>query len=189
MKTGGAVALTLASILLLSGVWCTFLSPTVTNYINKDNFYSSISIEALSRWSYNFNVQKGDSIDGSVNGIRLMYQEYSKIVTPNYSFNVKIYDMNNNIVWSRSKVTYAYFNVKAPKSGEYRVEVQNLNSHILDCNIQVTIRGEVTHRPLDPLGQWLSIISIPVFGLGVWTSGVLSRIRERSLISENLKGK
>jgi hypothetical protein len=92
---------------------------------------------------------------------------------------VRIYDSDNDVLWSKSRVSYAYFNLKAPKTGDYRIEVQNPNKDVIEVNVQVTIRGEITHRPLNPAGQWLSLISLPIFGLGIWSSGLLRQRKTR----------
>jgi hypothetical protein len=95
------------------------------------------------------------------------------------TFNVYIYDPDAYIVWSETNVTHSYFNIKALKSGLYKLVVQNPNPHDVGCYIGITVSAKVTHRPLEPLGQWLSLISLPIFGLGIWASGVFAIMRKR----------
>lgn len=183
MKTGGAVALTLASILLLSGLWCMFLSPTMTYSETKESFHNRIPIQVFKSWSYNFSLQKGDTLYGSADGLR----EYN---APEKAFNIYIYDPDGNIIWSETNISYTYFNIKALKSGLYRFVAQNPNPHIIGCYIQITVSAKVTYRPLEPVGQWLSLISLPVFGLGMWASGVFALRRKKIVkpVNSELEG-
>ena len=168
----GALALTLASILLLSGLWCIFLSPTTTYSETKESLYRPISIDGLRGWNYSFNIQEGDVLAGSVNE-RILPDSTNASKT----FNIQIYDPDGSVVWSETNVTKSYFNVKASRAGVLRVELKNPNRWVVECYVQITISAKVTHRPLEPVGQWLSLVSLPVFGLGTWASGVLTIIR------------
>ena len=165
IRSSGAIALTFASMILLSGLWCMFLSPTSSYYENRENFYTEISIEGQSSWVHDLEMFEEDALDGSVNELIL----YERSNVSSNTFNFRIYDHDNNVIWSKYNVSNAYFNLKSIKSGEYKIEVQNLNNQIVDCSVRFTVRGKVTHRPLNPIGQWLSIISLPVFGFGIWT--------------------
>jgi len=163
IRTSGAIALTLASIILLSGLWGMILSPTSSYYENRENFYTEISIDGQSNWVHDLEMFEEDTLDGSVNEV-IAYEKMSSS-----TFNFRIYDHNNNVIWSKYNVSNAYFNLKPVKPGEYKIEVQNPNDQIVDCSIRFTVREKITHRPLNPIGQWLSIISLPVFGFGIWT--------------------
>ena len=149
------------------------LSPTMTQSVTKDSFYRDLSIDGLESWSYPVNVQVEDSLTIHVGGIRA-YNDSGKI------FDVYVYDPDGDIFWSEINTTYAYFSMKALKSGPYRIEVQNPNRNIVECYAQVTVSAEVTYRPLEPLGQWLSLISLPIFGLGMWASGLFTIMRKHS---------
>ena len=173
MRTGGAIALTLASIILLSGLWCMVLSPTMTYSETKDSFYRQLSIGGLESWSYPINVQVDDTLMTYVDGIRV-YNDSGRI------FSLYVYGPDGDTVWSEINTTYAHFDMKALKSGQYRIEVRNPNQSTVGCNVQVTVSAEVTHRPLEPLGQWLSLISLPIFGLGMWASGLFTIMRKHS---------
>jgi hypothetical protein len=142
-----------------------FLSPPSSYYENRENFYTEISIEGQKSWNYDVEIFEEDALDGSVN--ELTVYESSRVSSN--TFNFQIYDQDDNVVWSRNNVSNAHFNLKTVKPGQYRIEVQNPNDQIVDCSIRFTVRGKITHRPLNPLGQWLSITSLPVFGLGIWT--------------------
>lgn len=172
MKTGGAAALTFASIILLSGLWCMFLSPTTTYSKTEGDYYRPpVTIGGLSNWSYSVNVKEGDILTVSLNFI-LEIVDYNQAVDYNKTYdsrvNVKVYDPNNNVVWSEVNTTYTYFRMKTAKSGAYRIEVQNPNQQAITCYVQVTVSTEVTYRPLESLGSWLTLVSLPILGLGLW---------------------
>ena len=161
----GGITLTLASIILLSGLWCIYLSPTSTYYEYRENFNTEISIDAQDIWTYNFKIYNEAALDGSISVLKT----YESNEASSSTFNFKIYDQNNSVIWSRNSISNAYFNLQSVKPGEHRIEVQNPSNQIMDYNIRFTVREKLTHRSLDPVGQWLSIISLPVFGLGIWT--------------------
>jgi hypothetical protein len=161
----GGITLSLASIILLSGVWCIYLSPTSTYYEYRENFNTEISIDVQDIWTYNFKMYKEAALDGSISVLKT----YGSNEVSSSTFNFKIYDQNNSVIWSRNNVSNAYFNLQSVQPGEHRIGVQNPTNQIMDYNIRFTVREKLTHRPLEPVGQWLSIISLPVFGLGIWT--------------------
>jgi hypothetical protein len=164
-RISGAIASTLALIILLSGLWCIFLSPTSTYYENRENFYTEISINGQDIWNYGFEMYEEDALDGSISVLRT----YESNEGSSSIFNFRIYDQNNNVIWSRNSVSNAQFNLMFLRLGEYKIEVQNPNNKTVDYSIRFNIREKVTHRPLAPVGQCLSIISLPIFGLGIWT--------------------
>ena len=49
--SSGAITLTLASMLLLSGIWCMLLSPTVTYPQFGQSLHREISIDAFGNWT------------------------------------------------------------------------------------------------------------------------------------------
>lgn len=186
MRASGAVALTLASILLLSGLWCMFLSPTIAYSETRGSFYSPISIDGFKSWSYTFSVYKGDILSGSVDGIK----RFDGFNATGKAFNLRIYDSDNIVIWSQPNVTNTYFSIEALKSGMYKVEVQNPNEQAVEINVQVSVTAKVTYRPLEPVGQWLSLISLPIFGLGMWASGVFAaaqRKEKRETVNTNVQ--
>jgi len=175
-KTGGALALTVALMILFSGLWCLFLSPPVTYNEYKDSFYRNMSIEGLSSWNYTTEMLKGDTLDGSIS--LTMILEGRELTLANYTpttFSLSIYDPDGKPVWTQINVTYSYFTVKALKSGPYEIRVHNPNKETINGYVSLNVQGKVTLRPLEPLGQWLSLISLPILGLGIWASGIYPR--------------
>ncbi len=173
LKVGGAITLTLASIILLSGFWCMFLSPTASYSHMKDSFYRQVSVTGSGEWIYSFDVERKNILSGSINfaGSSL---NVGGIV------NVSVIDPDGEVVWFEklsSKSAYVYFNLKALKSGVYQVRISNLIGEDVPLIVQVKVYEKVAYRPLEPLGQWLSLISLPIFGLGIWASDVISALR------------
>jgi len=172
LKTGGAVALTVAWMVLLSGLWCMFLSPTATYTETKESFYNRIPISGLRGWSYLLSVKQGDSLIGSIDIFRIQTEPTSE-----KAFSWHVYDPDSNLLRSEINSTYAVFNVNALKSGLYKVEILNQRHQSIECYVQISVNSKLEYRPLDALGQWLSLVSLPLFGLGIWTSGLLSALR------------
>jgi len=167
----GAIALTLASVILISGVWCMALSPTTEYPQFKDRYEYTLSIGGLESKSVTFMAEKGETLDISVGlTVRIMKGE---------AFNVYVLDPEDELIWQDLNVTDSYFRTEAPKSGTYKVEVKNLSPNTITCPIYINRTLRVTFRPLEPAGQWLSLISLPIFGLGVWASGIHTTIRKR----------
>lgn len=180
-RTGGALALTVALIILVSGLWCVYLSPTITYTEYKDSLYREISVEGQSSWSYAVDVLKGDTMDGSVSLYVVIYDR-SPVVDKNFTdqtFSLFIYDPDGEIVWSQINVTYSYFTVKALKTGVHEIEVYNPNVEPIRGYVSFNIQGKVTVRPLEPLGQLMSLISLPIIGFGFWASGIYAVLRKR----------
>lgn len=167
----GAVALTLALVALISGAWCIALSPT-TDYTHfKDRYEYSLSIGGLASKSVTFTAERDETIEVSVGlAVRIMKDE---------AFDVYIFDPEGEVIWQDLNVTDSHFRTKALKSGTYKVEVKNLSSHTITCPIYINRTIRVTARPLEPAGQWLSLISLPIFGLGIWASGIYRVIWKR----------
>ena len=179
-ETSGALALTMALIILISGLWCIFLSPMVTYTEYRDSIYREISVEGQSSWSYVFDALEGDTMDGSVSSIVIFEDQYFALVNQTSpTFSLFIYDPDGEVVWSQINVTYSYFTVKALETGIYEIEVYNPNVETIHGYVSLYIQGKVTLRPLEPLGQWLSLISLPIFGFGFWATGIYSTLRKK----------
>ena len=91
---------------------------------------------------------------------------------------LRVYDPGNEVIWSDANVTHRYFSIRASKTGVYTVELKNTNNYAIRCYVQVTSSRQVTYRVLEAGGQWLTLISLPIFGLGIWASGILGAGRK-----------
>ena len=160
----GAIALTLASVILISGVWCMALSPTTDYPQFKDRYEYSLSIKGLESKSATFTAEKGETLDISVG--------LTARIVKGEAFSVYIFDPEDELIWQDLNVTDSYFRTEALKSGTYKVEVKNLSPNTITCPIYINRTLRVTVRTLEPVGQWLSLISLPIFGLGIWASGI-----------------
>lgn len=182
---GGAVALALASVIFLTGVWCFALSPTDKRYETVLN--AGPSIAPTKTWTYSASFKEGDVITGNINlrdyWPKPLDGELNRtpviepppdgilgpgVITIPQTFSVFVYDPDGEVVWSEEKVSSSYFTVETAKTGDYRFRVQNdgPNTVTLSINISKTM----DYRPLEPFGQWLSLISLPLIGLGIWAT-------------------
>ncbi len=164
MQALGALTLTLASIMLLSGVWCYFLSPVTEYTKHVDSYRYTLSIEGFASRSVAFHAEKDETIDVTV-GFRV------RIPPPPINperINVRIFDPEGKLIWEDINVTSSHYRARAPKSGSYKIEVENLGAETISIPIYVTRTVRISTRPLEPLGQWLSLISLPIFGFGIW---------------------
>lgn len=153
----GALTLTLASIILLSGIWCIFLSPTMDYTKHIDSFYYMLSIEGLKSKSITFPAEKGETIDIGT---------YRR--GPKQRFDVRVLDPDGILLWQELNVTGFHHRFKALKSGTYKLEVRNLGLEAISIPISIVRSLRITIRFLEPFGQWLSLISLPIFMFGVY---------------------
>ena len=157
-RTGGAITLTIASIILISGLWCYTLSPTVKRYEHDTIVRGETPIiEALQTQTYYVELDMGERLTGDIN-------------CEEASFTLRIYSPTGALVRSVPNVTTSGLSVEALESGSYRVEVENPNPESIRPFIYIGKETEAFYRPLVPAGQWLSLVSIPLFALGIWAS-------------------
>lgn len=167
----GAIALTLAAVILISGVWCMALSPTTDYPQFKDRYEYSLSIRGYASKSVTFTAEKGETLDISVGlTARIMKGE---------AYNVYVFDPEDEVIWQDLNVTDSHLRTEALMSGTYEVKVENLSPNTITCPIYMNRTVRVTIRPLEAAGQWLSLISLPIFGLGIWASGIHTTIRKK----------
>ncbi|MEM3045777.1 MAG: hypothetical protein QW057_01690 [Candidatus Bathyarchaeia archaeon] len=190
--TGGAVTLALASIIFLTGVWCFALSPTSTQYENV--LSAGPSILPGRSWTYNASFAQGDTITGNVNlrdfwpkpldeelnrtlpdvdlnGTQaggVVLEPVPRPIIVAQTFSLFLYDPQGETVLSELNTSSAYFTVKASRTGLYRFKVMNDGPRT--AVLSVNISKSTQYRPLEPFGQWLSLISLPLIGLGIWAA-------------------
>ena len=167
----GAVALTLAFVVLISGVWCIALSPTTDHTHIKERYHYSLSIGGLASKSVTFTAEGDETIEGSV-GLTVS-------IPRGEAFDFYIFDPEGELIWQDLNITYTFFHTKALKSGTYKAKIKNLSSNTITCLISIGRTIRVTIRPLEPAGQWLFLISLPIFGLGIWASGIYRVVWKR----------
>lgn len=183
----GALTLTLAAITLISGVWCYALSPTTDYTKHIDAYEYPLTIEGFASKSITFPAERGETIDISIRASIKpppppIYEEVT-VIAPTRPlesrFDVKFFDPEGELIWQMSNVTHSYLRTKALKSNAYKVEVKNLSAEIVTIPIYITRSLKTTVRPLEPAGQWLSLISLPIFGFGIWML-IAGRKREKA---------
>lgn len=157
-RTGGAVTLTLASIILISGLWCCALSPTASRY-EHDSIVrgEKPTIGASQIQTYYVELKEGERLTGDIS--------YEKA-----AFTLRIYSPDGALIRSVVNVTTSGLTVEALESGSYRVEIENPNPESIKPFVYIEKGAEAPYRPLAPAGQWLSLISMPIFALGLWLS-------------------
>jgi len=175
MKTGGVVALTLASVLFLSGVWCIFLSPLSTIDKTKLFFQQNLLLETNGRWLYPIWIDDGDTLSIRVERVQIWGPFLNdSIVVPLPVVSVYLVDLVNHSIWSEEYAYDAYHSAQLA-SGKYQVEIVNPHSEVdKRCFVTFTVTGDVEYRPLEPLGQLMILVSLPIFGLGIWASGIFA---------------
>lgn len=188
--TGGAVTLALASMVFLTGVWCSVFSPTSDRYESMAN--AGITLPTRGNWTYVGAFTQGETITGNVNlrdrvplyeprtgsqpeiigahpDLNTTLPDGTIIVPkPMPLFSVYLYDPQGGLVYSEERVSSSYFTVKASRTGQYRFIVENESEE--GAGLYVSISKTIRFRPLEPVGQWLSLVSLPLIGLGIWAT-------------------
>ena len=171
-ETSGAIALTIAAIILLSGIWCMWLSPTVDTRKYDEIATRSLVVEPLGTVANTFEAEKGQEIEVNIDftGPVRVISVPGEVEQPIYPiFSVDIYDPAGKLVWTQTNTTRVFMSsTPVTETGIYRVEVGNPREEAVSLTMRVQDRTKMTIRPLEPIGQWLSLISIPIFALGVW---------------------
>ena len=220
VKTGGVIALTLASILLLSGIWCIYLSPVSTRSETKLFFQENLLLETNARWFYPIWIDDGDTLSIRIERVQIwgpFLNDFIEIIVkesvPSIPINMEkafdnellesiseenvtliddgdtlaplpvvsvyLFDTMNYSIWSEEYAYRAYHSAQLA-SGKYLVEIVNPHWEVEErCFVTFTVTGDVEYRPLEPFGQLMILVSLPIFGLGIWASGVLTLIQKR----------
>ena len=155
-RTGGAMTLTIASIVLISGLWCYALSPPSKRYEHVTVVRGETpTIGSLQKQTYYMELVEGERLVGDVN-------------CEGAVFTLRVFDPDGALVRSAPNVTTSGLSVQALRSGSYRVEIENTNKESIRPFVYISREVEVSYRILQPAGQWLSLVSTPIFALGLW---------------------
>ena len=79
------------------------------------------------------------------------------------------------VIWNEEYTRHTWFSMDLA-SGHYILEIVNAANFDVRVFFTISVSGNVDYRPLQPFGSWLILVSWPVFALGFWVSGVLSKI-------------
>lgn len=172
--TSGAISLTLASIVLLSGIWSMWLSPTYDNRKYEEIQRTNSLLSPNSTIRYSFETTKGQEIKVIVDAVYVpastqgAENSFHESITA--SISATIYDSKENVVFQQANVTYV--DVVKPiliqDGGTYQIEVTNNQNRTINVGIVVIDATKTVTRSLEPTGQWLTLISLPIFALGIW---------------------
>jgi hypothetical protein len=170
----GAIALTIASIVLLSGIWSMWLSPTYDNRKYEEIQRTNSLLNPNSTVRYSFETTKGQEIKITVDASYVPAS--AKEAQDNFqqsipaSISATIYDSKRDVVFEQANVTYV--DIAKPiliqDGGTYQIEVTNNQNRTFNSGIVIIDATRTETRSLEPTGQWLLLISLPIFVLGIW---------------------
>jgi hypothetical protein len=173
----GAVTLTFASVILLSGLWALWYTPTSTYEYRRNERISGVNfvLEPGDSTANTFVAKKGvDEARVNVWPQTIPKQPYDPEqpqpeVPPLIS--VSVHDAQGKVVKSYDNITSLQDgeSIAVDGPGTFKVDVSNNLAHNA-MNVQLDIYDvtKIPNHPLEAMGQWLTIISLPVFGLAVW---------------------
>ena len=168
----GALALTFASIILLSGLWCIYLSPTMPQHISKLFRQENTILGAESSATYDVEVQEQDKLTIQIHNVwfeNYTLPEFSLVGTaPEPRVHVSLLDTLDLVIWAEEYVLHTSFSMGLA-SGFYTLEIVNAHDNA-DVRVffTISVSGNVDYRPLQPFGLWLILVSFPIGGLGIW---------------------
>lgn len=161
-KTVGMLGLTAAFIVVLSGVWCVYLSPVaiygpdVPNTAWQRIFYKSV-FQPNTTITYNFTVQTDQYVRIRIQNIEVVTQRF---------YNAIIYDLEGNLVFERQSDSELPFDYIPNETGLHMLSIRN--QPYVNTSLIVEITGYYAlFRPLISTGQLLVLTSIPLYGFAV----------------------
>ena len=186
-KTGGVLVLTLASIVLLTGVWCVYLSPTSTVSKTKLFLQDYVLLKGTK------NVTNSDLVIGSLRRFPIPVEDRDRLTiqattNPRFEmpapsgtpfFHIYLRNPQGYVIRFEEWIRQSWYDIKLA-SGEYVVEIVNPNEFDIWCFVTFTVTGDVEYRPLESVGSWLALVSLPIFGSGLWATGMFAWALERS---------
>lgn len=160
-RSVGVVILTVATLLLLSGLWCIYLSPLAIYGPSDLNtaWYKNFREQHFppnATVSYSFTVDEGQYVRIWITNVEMVTTRI---------FETLIRDSENNIVYLRTGTSP--IDLAPRKAGQYTLEIRNQPYVETDLTVEI-IGYYVTSRPLIPIGQLLILISTPLYGLSIW---------------------
>jgi hypothetical protein len=176
-QTKGAVTLTFASVILFSGLWALWYTPTSTYEPRKNQQIAGVDfiLQPGNSTTNTFEVKEGvEEIRVDVWPQTIPNAPYDPAQPPPEIppvISIRVHD-------SQGKVVRSYYNITSLSDGEsiaidgsgnFKVDVSNNNSdNAVRIELDIHDVTKIPNHPLEAMGQWLTIISLPVFGLVVW---------------------
>lgn len=173
------VVLMFASILLLSGAWCIYLSPVSTVQETKllREYFTELEGTELGGDDYSNVTYSVDVEDRDVVTIRLdrvgtniyvsSHVEYIVLDVPGVNICVK--DPDGHVIWSDEHTLQTAYSAQLA-SGQYTIEIANPSERYVSCSLTFMVDGFADYRPLEPVGSLFVFASLPVFCLGAAAS-------------------
>jgi hypothetical protein len=176
-QTKGAVTLTFASVILFSGLWALWYVPESGYDYRKNEQMAGVDfiVEPGNSTTKEFEVKRG------VEDMRLylwpqtILDDPYDTERPPYEIppviSIAIHDPEGKVVKSYDNITSLSEGVMIAVSspGAFSVDIEN-NSPKNDVRIglQVYDVTKAVSHPFEAMGQWLTIVSLPIFGLAGW---------------------
>jgi hypothetical protein len=174
----GAVALTIAAVILVSGVWAFWYEPA-EGYDNRRNdqlLSDDFVLDAGKTVTKSFQLTASaqelalSANPQTIQDVSQTEEQPPQDIPPNFSF--KLYDEQGNVIASRDNITYTDVSQRDKvdgKSGTFKIVLTNNDPvHSIRMPLLVFDVSKVPYHPLDALGQWLTVASMPIFGLSAW---------------------
>src|SRR5437867_1762176 len=186
MQTKSAITLTIAAVILVSGLWALWFTPSY-GYENRKGeqiLAVEFALEGGNTSTQNFDLNQVQEITISpyaqINPETTQDQDQSQPqIEPTPVFSIKVYDPEGHLIKSYDNVTGISQSQRIEvegKSGTFNAVMTNNDPvHSIRANLVVTDVSKIPNHPLDALGQWLTVASMPIFGLAAWL--VVSRRR------------
>jgi len=169
--------LTFASVILFSGLWALWHTPTSTYEHRKNEEIAGVDfvLESGNSTTNTFEIkEKVEEIRVSVWPQTIPSEPYdperpAPDVPPVIS--VRVHDAQGKVVSSYDNITSLSDgeSIAVDSHGTFKVDVSNnLADNAARIELGINDVTKVPNHPLEAMGQWLTIISLPVFGLATW---------------------
>ncbi|MEM2952801.1 MAG: hypothetical protein QXU21_00815 [Candidatus Bathyarchaeia archaeon] len=160
-------SLTVALLLLLSGLWCVYLSPVtiygpgVPNTAWQRIFYEPI-FQPNATVVYNFTVQTDQHVRIQIKNIEVIARRF---------YTAFIYDSKSNLVFEKQSDSELPLEYLPNETGLHMLNIHN--QPYVNTSLTVEITGYYAlFRPLTSIGQLLVLISLPIY---VFATSVLTK--------------
>jgi hypothetical protein len=188
-QTRGAITLTVAAVVLSSGLWGLWYTPTSTYEPRKNEQIGNIELilQANTTIAKVFEVKQGvQELSIGIRAQTIMDIDANQTIYPAEIpaiFSARILNPEGKTIARFDNVTSIGTGERIPfqQSGSLQIELTNASSeNNLALQMQVMDVTKIVNHPLEAMGQWLTIISTPVFGLGAWF--VVSKLRHSNIV-------
>jgi hypothetical protein len=185
IQTKGAVTLTFAAVILLSGVWALLHTPTTTYEPRRNEQIAGLELVVKPSNSsvHTFNVREQvEEITINAWPQIIPSAPYDPAQPPSEIppvISISVHDPQGEFVRSYDNVTSLPEAERIPVGGpgDFKVSLTNNADDVVRTEIRINDVTKVPNHPHEAMGQWLAIVSAPVFGLAVW---FITRSRPRS---------